>query len=49
MKNELIIARKTGKPKRDSAQRLRDLLQEFGLNELLESRFTSLADNEMTV
>lgn len=49
MKNELIIARKTGQPKRDSAQRLRDLLQEFGLNELLESRFKSLPDNEMTV
>jgi hypothetical protein len=45
MKNELIIARQTGQPKRDAAQRLRDLLQEFGLNELLCSRFTSLPDN----
>jgi hypothetical protein len=49
MKNELIIARKTGKPRQDCAQRLRDLLQEFGLNELLCSRFTSLADNGTTM
>lgn len=49
MKNELIIARKTDQPKRDSAQRLRDLLQEFGLNELLSSRFTSLVDNAIAV
>ncbi len=48
MKNELIIARKTGKPRPDAAQRLRVLLQEFGLSELLRTRFTSLADNETT-
>ncbi len=39
MKNELIIARHTGQPKRAAAQRLRDVLQEFGLTGLLETRF----------
>ena len=39
MKNELIIARYTGQKKRAAAQRLRDLLQEFGLSSLLETRF----------
>ena len=39
MKNELIIARHTGQPKRAAAQRLRDVLQEFGLSGLLETRF----------
>lgn len=39
MKNELIIARYTGQKKRAAAQRLRALLQEFGLTSLLDSRF----------
>ena len=39
MKNELIIARHTGQKKRAAAQRLRALLQEFGLNDLLATRF----------
>ncbi len=39
MKNELIIARRTGQPKANAAERLRDLLAEFGLGELLETRF----------
>ena len=39
MKNELIIARYTGHKKRPAAQRLRALLQEFGLNDLLTTRF----------
>jgi len=39
MKNEPITARHTGQPKRAAAQRLRALLQEFGLTNLLESRF----------
>ena len=39
MKNELIIARFTGQKKRTAAQRLRALLQEFGLTSLLETRF----------
>ena len=44
MKNELIIARYTGQKKRAPAQRLRALLQEFGLTSLLESRFKLPAD-----
>ncbi|NCN71270.1 MAG: SAM-dependent methyltransferase [Betaproteobacteria bacterium] len=45
MKNELIIARYTGQKKRAAGQRLRELLIEFGLTELLHTRFTSLPDN----
>ncbi|WP_296495535.1 SAM-dependent methyltransferase [Rhodoferax sp.] len=40
MKNELIIARHTGQKKRAAAERLHALLQEFGLNSLLDTRFT---------
>jgi hypothetical protein len=47
MKNELIIARYTGHKKRAAAERLRALLGEFGLNDLLHTRFTLLPDNEM--
>jgi hypothetical protein len=39
MKNELIIARRTGQLKRAAAQRLRELLDQFGLSSLLETRF----------
>jgi hypothetical protein len=39
MKNELIIARRTGHAKSSAAERLRSLLAEFGLASLLESRF----------
>jgi hypothetical protein len=39
MKNELIIARHTGRPKAGAAQRLLSVLQEFGLEELLQTRF----------
>jgi len=39
MKNELIIARRTGKPNRAAAQRLQSLLQEFGLTALMDNRF----------
>jgi hypothetical protein len=45
MKNELIIARHTGQRKRAAAERLRALLQEFGLSALLNTRFTLPADN----
>ncbi|MDI1245368.1 MAG: SAM-dependent methyltransferase [Rhodoferax sp.] len=45
MKNELIIARHTGHKKTASAQRLRALLDEFGLTDLLHTRFTGLPDN----
>jgi hypothetical protein len=45
MKNELIIARYAGRKKRAAAQRLRELLAQFGLTDLLHTRFTSLPDN----
>jgi len=45
MKNELILARYTGQRKRAAAQRLRAILQEFGLNDLLDTRFTLPEDN----
>ncbi|MDD3936524.1 SAM-dependent methyltransferase [Rhodoferax sp.] len=45
MKNELILARYTGQKKRAAAQRLHALLTEFGLQELLHTRFTELPDN----
>jgi ABC-type nitrate/sulfonate/bicarbonate transport system ATPase subunit len=43
MKNELIIAHFTGRPKRSAAQRLQQLLAEFGLQELQAKRFEYLA------
>lgn len=42
LKNELIIARHTGQPKRSAADRLRALLAEFGLQGLEEARFPLL-------
>lgn len=39
LKNELIIARHTGQRKRSAAERLRSLLQEFGLESLIGVRF----------
>ena len=39
MKNELIIAKRTGHAKASAAERLRSLLAEFGLSSLLETRF----------
>ncbi|HSU23329.1 MAG TPA: SAM-dependent methyltransferase [Variovorax sp.] len=39
MKNELILARRTGQPKAGAADRLRGLLAEFGLESLMETRF----------
>lgn len=39
LKNELIIARRTGHRRRASADRLKALLAEFGLEELLRERF----------
>ena len=38
-KNELIIARHTGQKKRSAAERLQQILAEFGLSALQESRF----------
>ena len=39
MKNELIIARYTGQKKRSAAERLRAILEEFGLDKVLGARF----------
>lgn len=39
MKNELIVARYTGHKKRSAAERLQQLLAEFGLQDLLQTRF----------
>ena len=39
MKNELIIARYTGQKKRSAAERLRAILQEFGLETAMGARF----------
>ena len=46
MKNELIIARYTGQKKRSSAQRLRELLEQFGLLEALAHRYPALPSSE---
>ncbi len=48
MKNELILARYTGHKKRAAAERLKALLHEFGLETLLDNRFTLPADNSLT-
>lgn len=42
MKNELILARRTGQRRRSAAERLRALLQEFGLESLEPVRFPGL-------
>ena len=45
MKNELIIARYTGQKMRSAAQRLTDIAEQFGLETLLDTRFTLPIDN----
>ena len=42
MKNELIVARYTGHKKRAAAERLKQLLTEFGLESLAKTRYTQL-------
>jgi hypothetical protein len=42
LKNELILARHTGNPKRSAAQRLRAVLAEFGLQGLEATRYPGL-------
>ncbi|MBV2162638.1 MAG: SAM-dependent methyltransferase [Comamonas sp.] len=42
MKNELIIARYTGQKKRSAAQRLHELLVQFGLTEALAQRYPAI-------
>jgi hypothetical protein len=44
LKNELIIAKYTGQKKRSAADRLRAILEQFGIESLLETRF-KLPDN----
>jgi hypothetical protein len=39
MKNELIIAKYSGQKKRSAAERLRAILEQFGIESLLETRF----------
>ncbi len=39
MKNELIMARHTGQMRRGAAERLQALLEQFGLQDLLDTRF----------
>ena len=39
MKNELIIAKHTGQKKRSAQERLRAILQEFGLEQTMGPRF----------
>ena len=45
MKNELIVARYTGRPGAAAAQRLMALLREFGLEPLLHTRFAMAVHN----
>lgn len=42
MKNELIIARKTGQPKRSARDRMQQIAEEMGLQELLARRFAAI-------
>jgi len=42
LKNELILARHTGQRKRAAAERLKALLAEFGLSDLIGVRFQLL-------
>ena len=45
MKNELILARYTGQKKRACAQRIQEIGEQFGLKDLIDTRFTWRADN----
>lgn len=45
MKNELIVARYTGHKKRAAAERLKSILTEFALTDLLDTRFALPTDN----
>lgn len=47
MKNELILARYTGQRKRSAAKHLRSIVAEFGLNDLLQSRYVLPIDNAL--
>ncbi len=45
MKNELLVAKYTGHPKAKAAQRLLDLIQQFGLEPLLAARFSRVHES----
>lgn len=45
MKNELIIAKYTGRKSKAAAHRLLELLEQFGLSDMVDTRFTRLAQN----
>lgn len=47
MKNELIIAKYTGRKNKAAAHRLLELLEQFGLSEMVHTRFTQLAHNSL--
>jgi hypothetical protein len=47
LKNELILARYTGQRKRAAAQRLRAIVSEFGISDLLRTRFILPDDNAL--
>lgn len=49
LKNELIIARWTGHHKHSAGERMRALLAEFGVPELLAIRFPRLASSTQSV
>jgi len=46
MKNELIIAQRKGHPRRQPSQRLQELLQSLGLEEMATRFFSPLADGQ---
>jgi len=45
MKNELIVAKYTGHPKPKAAARLQELIQQFGLEPLLATRFSRIQEH----
>lgn len=47
LKNELILARRTGQRKRSAAERLREILAEFGLSDLASARFKLGSDSNL--
>jgi hypothetical protein len=48
LKNELILARQTGRPKRQARERLLSLVDTFGLHDLLAQRFGALTSGTTT-
>lgn len=46
MKNELIVAKYTGRKNKEAMHRLLELLAQFGLSEMVHTRFTHLSQNK---